>query len=170
MSDWLSFEQILGYVAGIILLMGYAITEDKKTKIVLTFSSLIFAIHFFMLGAVTACAITVVNALRNVSSIFWYKSQKIFFVFAGLYIISFYFTYNSPIDILPFLASFITCIGMFLLGGIRFRIIVVIAVVMWIVHNIVVGSIGATIESIILFFISSITVYRLYKDKKRGDA
>ncbi len=166
MSNWLSFEQVLGYIASIILLIGYGIKHDKKTKIVLVVSSLIFSAHFFMLGAFTACAVNIVNAMRNASSIFLYKSKLAFIVFTVLYGVGAYVTYGSPVDILPTFASFITCIGMFFLGGIRFRVLVVIAVVMWIVHNVVVGSIGGTIQACILFFVGSVTVYRLMRDKK----
>lgn len=166
MIDWLSFEQILGYVASIILLLGYAIKSDVKTKTVLTFSSIFFAWHFFLLGAFTATAICTINALRNVSSIFLFKSKMVFLIFAGLYGVFSYLTYSHPIDILPAIGAFITCIGMFLLGGIRFRMLVVIATTLWTIHNIYVGSIGGTINTVILFFISSMTVLRLYRENK----
>ena len=165
MSDWLSFEQILGYVASIILLIGYGIKSDIKTKSVLTMSSLLFASHFFLLGAFTASAICLINSARNISSVFYYKSKILCFVFSSLYLISGYFTYNSFIDILPLAASFLTCIGMFLLGGLKFRILIVFATIPWIIHNIYVGSIGGTINSAVLFFITLITVFRLYYDE-----
>lgn len=169
MSDWLSFEQILGYVASIILLLGYGVKHDKKTKIILVFSSVIFATHFLLLGAFTAAAVTTVNALRNASSVFLYKSKITFFIFAMMYIGSGYWTYTSFIDLLPLLASLFTCVGMFFLEGLKFRILIVFATIPWIVHNIVVGSIGGTINSTILFFITLITVLRLYKDKKTNE-
>lgn len=168
MSDWLSFEQVLGYVASIVLLAGYAVKQDRKTKTILIASSVIFAAHFFLLGAFTASAICAVNSVRNFLSVFLYQSKITFSIFTIFYAVGAYFTYNTPIDILPSLAAFLTCIGMFFLGGIRFRILVVIATVMWIVHNIVVGSIGGTINSVILFFITLGTVWRLYQDKKNA--
>ena len=134
MTDWLSFEQILGYVASAILLSGYAIKSDVKTKIVLIFSYLIFALHFFMLGAFTACAISIVSVMRNSSSIFFHQSKIVFSVFVAFYISSAFFTYGTPVDILPLLAALVTCFGMFLLGGIRFRILVVVATVLWTIH------------------------------------
>lgn len=169
MTDWLSLEQILGYIASIILLLGYAIKSDVKTKTILTFSSIVFTAHFFMLGAFTAAAICAINALRNVSSIFFHKSKMVFSVFACLYLVCSVITYQIFIDILPFTAAFITCIGMFLLGGVKFRAIVVVATLLWIVHNVYVGSIGGTINSVILFFISSITLARLFYDEKKAD-
>ena len=167
MTDWLSFEQILGYVASAILLSGYAIKSDVKTKIVLIFSYLVFALHFFMLGAFTACAISIVSVMRNSSSIFFHQSKIVFSVFVAFYISSAFFTYGTPVDILPLLAALVTCFGMFLLGGIRFRILVVVATVLWTIHNVMVGSIGGTINTVVLFFISSVTVWRLYKDDKK---
>ncbi len=166
MSDWLSFEQILGYVASAILLSGYAIKSDVKTKTVLIFSSVIFVIHFFLLGAFTASAVCAVNAMRNASSIFWHKSRSVFLVFVMLYICGAYLTYDRLVDILPTMAAIITCLGMFLLGGIKFRVLVIVATVLWIVHNVVVGSIGGTINAVVLFFIGVVTVWRLYKDDK----
>lgn len=166
MIDWLSFEQILGYIASIILLLGYAIKNDLKTKTVLIISSVVFALHFYLLGAFTATAICILNALRNVSSIFFYKSKPFFLIFVFLYIGFAYLTFNSYIDFLPTMAAILTCLGMFLLGGLRFRILVIIATLLWIVHNIYVGSIGGTVNAVILFFISSATVIRLYKDQQ----
>lgn len=166
MIDWLSFEQILGYIASLFLLLGYAIKNDVKTKYVLTISSLIFSVHFFMLGAFAAMAVCAINAARNISAVFLFKSKKYFAIFALMYLVIGILTYTEFIDIFPVIASFITCVGMFLLGGIRFRMIVVIATILWIVHNIYVGSIGGTINSVILFFISSTTVFRLLKDSK----
>ena len=169
MTGWLSFEQILGYVASAILLSGYAIKSDVKTKIVLIFSYLVFALHFFMLGAFTACAISIVSIMRNSSSIFFHQSKIIFSIFVTFYISSAFFTYGAPVDILPLLAALVTCFGMFLLRGIRFRILVVVATVLWTIHNVMVGSIGGTINTVILFFIASVTVWRLYKDGKKVD-
>ena len=166
MIDWLSFEQILGYIASIILISGYAIKSDVKTKTVLIFSSVVFAYHFYLLGALTAMAICLVNALRNVSSIFFHKSIPVFIVFAALYMAGGYLTYNSWVDVLPAMAAFLTCIGMFLLSRLKFRILVVIATLLWVIHNIFVGSIGGTINSIILFFITVVTVIRLLRDSK----
>jgi len=167
MTDWLSFEQILGYIASALLITGYAIKTDVKTKTVLVFSSILFAFHFFLLGAFTAAAICSINAMRNISSIFFHKSIKVFTIFIDAYIISGYFTYNMFIDILPLIAATLTCVGMFLSGGLRFRILVIIACVLWIIHNSYVGSIGGTINSIILLFISVITVIRLNSDRKK---
>ncbi|MEM8833332.1 MAG: YgjV family protein [Pseudomonadota bacterium] len=78
MSDWLSFEQILGYIASFIILAGYAIKSDKKTKLILIFSSSLFALHFYLLGAFIAMAICLVNAARNGTSIIYHGSKKNF--------------------------------------------------------------------------------------------
>ncbi len=169
MSDWLSFEQILGYVASFVLILGYGIKSDVKTKTILTVSSVIFTVHFFMLGAFAAAAVCVVNAIRNVSSIYLFKSKNMFYVFVLLYLCIAIFTYESVIDLLPVIAAFLTCIGMFLLGGIKFRMLVVIATLLWIIHNLYFGSIGGTINSVILFFISSTTVIRLHMDKRNSE-
>ena len=167
MTDWLSFEQILGYVASAILLSGYAIKSDVKTKTVLIFSSVIFVIHFFLLGAFTASAVCAVNTMRNASSIFFHKSKAVFIVFAMLYIASGYFTYDTFIGVLPSIGALLTCAGMFLLGGIPFRVLVVVSTVLWLIHNIMVGSIGGTINFIILLLIGLVTIWRLYKDDKK---
>ena len=159
-----SIEQILGYVASFILLIGYAIKSDVKTKTVLIFSSLFFATHFYLLGAFTAMAICLVNSMRNVSSIFFYKSKVMFVLFITLYGAGGIFTYHGAHDLLPLLAAIITCVGMFFLTGIRFRMLVVIATLLWVVHNVYAGSIGGTINSIILFFISSSVVFKLHKE------
>lgn len=170
MSDWLSFTQILGYLASAILIAGYAIKSDKKTKTILIFSSLFFTAHFFLLGALTAAIICAINAIRNVTSIFYHGSKAMFFIFMTVYILSGYFTYQNFIDVLPLTAAILTCAGMFLLSGVNFRVLIVIAALLWIVHNVVVGSIGGTINSVILFFVSSTTVIRLYRERKKKNA
>lgn len=167
MIEVFSFTQILGYVASLFLLTGYGIKSDKKTKFVLIFSSLFFTWHFYLLGAFAGASICLVNALRNGTSIFFHKSKAFLLFFIVTYVFMGVISFEKFIDLLPLMASLGTCIGMFLFSGIKFRIIIVIAATFWIIYNISVGSIGGTINSIILFFISLITVIRLYKDQAR---
>jgi len=166
MNDIFSFAQILGYIASLFLITGYGFKSDTLTKKILIFLALFFVAHFYLIGAFTAATICFVNALRNISALMFYKSKITFIVFAILYCIGGFITVDEFIDMLPLSAALITCFGMFFLGGIRFRVIVVIATILWIIHNIYVGSIGGTINAFILFIISSNVVLKLHKGEK----
>ena len=162
-----SFEQVLGYIASAILLTGFAIKHDKKMKAILTLSSLLFAAHYYLIGAFAGMAISAVNAARNSSSIFFYQSRLILGIFLCAYIVSGVLTIETGIDILPFIAAISVCIGMFLLQGLRFRLVLIFTSLLWIIYTVFVGSIGGLINSAAMFFISINTAYRVYCDERR---
>ena len=168
----MSEEQIAQWfsiVASVFIVFGYFSISDVRAKLILIVGCVLFAIHFYMLGAMTAMIINVVNIFRISLSIKFHKSQEIFILFIVLYLFVAVVTYDSWIDLLPVMASVTGCIAMFLFSGISFRLISVIGTVCWLVHNIYVFSIGGITTELFVLMAHMATIYRLIRREKLND-
>ena len=166
MSEILSFEQVLGYIASFVLLSGYAIKSDKKTKIILVFSSLFFAWHFFMLAAYAGAFVGLLNALRIVSSIKFYKSTKLMLGFIIAYLAIAIVVFNDVYDLLPIFSAVLGTYAMFKASGIKMRFFGLMGSCSWLIYAIIFGSIGGIITETSLIIIILLTMYRLHCDQK----
>ncbi|MEM7618642.1 MAG: YgjV family protein [Pseudomonadota bacterium] len=171
MSDIFSYQiitQAVGILASAFIVGGYFSKCDVKTKRILMIGSLFFAIHFYMLGAITAMIINLINIFRVGLSIKFHKSKFLFAFFIGIYSIALIFTYEGWIDIFPFLATVTSCIGMYFLSGISFRKTSAVGAVFWLVHNIMSASWGGIITEVFILKAHIVTIYRLKRDDKRS--
>jgi len=169
MSDIFSYQfiaQIIGLLATAFIVGGYLSKHDVKTKYILLFGSLLFAVHFYMLGAMTAMIINFINIFRVWLSIRFHKSKTLFAAFIVIYAIALFFTYERWIDILPFIATVFSCIGMYFLSGINFRKMSALGAIFWLSHNVFALSWGGIITELFILKAHMVTMYRLNKDKK----
>ncbi len=168
----MSEEQVAQWfsiIASVFIVLGYFSVSDVKAKLILMVGCSLFAIHFYMLGAMTAMTINIINIFRVALSIKFHKSQKLFGAFVVIYLIAGVTTYNSWIDILPLVASIVGCVGMFLLSGIKFRVACVIGSLFWLTHNIYVVSIGGITTEVFVLMAHMVTIYRLNRGGKENE-
>jgi hypothetical protein len=73
------------------------------------------------------------------------------------------YSYTVWYDSFPIIAVCIGTIAFFYLEGIATRLCLVCATCLWLIHNIVVGSIGPILMEIMNVCAHLITIYRLYR-------
>jgi len=162
----MSEEQVAQWfsiVASIFIVFGYFATSDTKAKLIVMVGWVFFVIHFFMLGAMVAMVMNFINIVSVVFSIKFHKSIFLYGAFVVAYLVAGFVTYSSWIDVFPVIAATLGCTGMFLLSGIRFRFVMVVGGLCWMLHNAYVMSIGGFITDVFCILAHLTTIYRIHK-------
>lgn len=139
--------------AGMTLLTGMAAFQFKERTVILrgwclaaTFAS----IHFYLLGSTEACVLVAVTALRFLVSSFTTDS-RLMYLFLVLAIFGFAITYESPISILAFISTVTGTIGSFHGSERAVRYSMMVAEILWTIHNIIVWSPVAIVMEVLFF-------------------
>jgi hypothetical protein len=151
--------QIIGFIAFALGITAFLQKDDKKLRMIMTAQGLTLSLHFFLLGAHTGAALACISGIRNLMSVFsWGKKLAPFFY--ALILFMGWYTYESPVNLLPVFAGLIAVAAFFFLSGIRLRLALVCGSSLWLIHNIFVGSIG---PSIMEAFMVCAGLYRTWK-------
>ncbi|RJX69488.1 YgjV family protein [Vibrio sinensis] len=157
--------QALGFVALGLNLCASSTTNDNRMRAIICLSCLVFAIHYSLLGALVAGLNLFVNSFRALVSV-KYKGRHVFFLFLIVQIgMSIYF-YSEPRDLLPAIASIISCYALFIAQGMRMRFAFLVCTLTWMVNAVLVGSYGGLINDLFNATMLSITIFRLKKQQK----
>lgn len=157
--------QALGFVALGLNLCASSTVNDNRMRGIICLSCLIFAVHYSLLGALVAGLNLFVNSFRALVSV-KYKGLHVFILFLIVQIgMSAYF-YSEPRDLLPAIASILSCYALFIAQGMRMRIAFLMCTLVWMVNAILVGSYGGLINDLFNATMLSITIFRLKKQQK----
>lgn len=139
--------------------------DDQHLRIMMVVMNLNHALHFALLGAVTACLSALLSVVRTGISIKT-RSRSVAYLFilislaAGLYLAEVWY------DLFPILGTCIGTCALFCLSGIRMRLAFLCGAICWLTNNIIVGSIGGTLLEATLLAVNSFTIIRLYRGQK----
>ena len=161
-----TIAQIIGFIAFALGITAFLQKDDKKLRLVMMAQALTLCVHFIMLGRHTGAAAVFITGVRNGVSVFgWAKKVAPLFFIS---VLGFgWYTYDSPVDTLPILAGIIGTTAFFYLSGIRMRLTLVMASSMWLIHNILVGSIGPALMEGFMMCAGVYRAYMLYVEHKR---
>ena len=167
MNDLLAFftlAQLVGIAASCFVIIAYCIKSDVKTKKMIMGGTALFALHFFMMGALTAMGVTLLNIVRVWLSIRYHGVVWLCALFVSLYIVIGIVTFQEVRDVLPIVAPVLGCIAMYFLKGIQFRALCLVAMACWLVYGLLIGSIGTVLTQVVVSSVNISTIYRLIKE------
>ena len=173
--------QVIGILAMLINLLSY---QQKKQKTIIAFQffgSVLFAIHFFMLGSPIGGILNVTAALRaavysnkektHADRPFW------ILIFTAAYISAYILVFtvfekaptaeNFIIEVLPVLSMVVTTVSFWMKDAKMLRALGLIGSPLWLIYNIINVSIGG-ISSEVLNIISILLAMFRY-DIKKGE-
>ena len=116
MDYYFIFVQVIGFLAWILLAYSYYRENTNKILVFQVISTLLFCVHYILLGAYSGLIICVFEVVRDS---FYYKTDEDFlifilssFVYIGTVIISFFtnsdlFSFDTAIDLFPVMASLV---------------------------------------------------------------
>jgi hypothetical protein len=161
--------QLVGYLAFVLGVVTFAQKDDRRLKLLLVVQSLSYVVHFWMLGEPAASAAALVTALRALAAVKtrsgWVCS---FFLLLGAALgARFVSTWFS---VLPVIASSIGTLALFNLSGIRMRLALFAATLLWLVNNVMSGSIGGSILEASIAVANVYTMWRLFRAEGADDA
>jgi hypothetical protein len=169
--DFFSPAQIVGYVALVLGIAGFLQKSDFKLKLLIGGESTAYMVHFFLLGNPVASAGAAVNAVRLFASTKWTAPWlAVLFIAANLIV-----GWLTATTVLGWTLIAFNCIATyatFLLRGVPMRLCFLSSTCVWLVNNIVSGSIGGTVlETCIVIANSTTTIGMIRAHIKRlGDA
>jgi hypothetical protein len=165
--DYFSLPQVLGYATFLISMVAFAQKRDRNLKVWLIGQNLLYASHFFLMDNPAAAVGTLLSAVRNVFSLrtnaLWVALLLLSAnVLLGIVVV------NAVWNVLPLAATAIATLSIFRLHGMRLRLGLFCATLLWLVNNVLTGSIGGTAIELVITIISSITIFRLHRDSHKS--
>jgi Bacterial inner membrane protein len=159
---WFSPAQLAGYAAFAFGILCFAQTDDRRFKIYMALECAAYVLHFALLGQHTAVASTTVSLLRSVASL---KARRpavgLFFVALSLALGA--WLYKGWVSLLPIAASCIGTTALFFFQGLRMRLLMLVGTLLWLVNNLLVGSVGGSLLEACLVVSNLRTIWRLWQ-------
>lgn len=165
MTEFFSIPQIIGYIALVIYVAGYAFKDDNKLKIIFSVSNFFWVVHYYLINAQTAALTTALVTVRNLLSLnsqnFSLKRKNItacVLAAAGM------ITWAGWISLVLVMTTIIVTFAMIYLKDIRLRQVFFLVDLGWLAHSIVVISFGGFVYAVMALIVNAITILRLARE------
>jgi hypothetical protein len=160
-ADWFSPAQCIGYIAFVLGVGSFLQTDDRQFRWFMAGECMAYVAHFALLGNPTAVASSLISTTRSLLSL----RTRSRWVAAGVIAANIGFGLamaKHASDWLPLCASCLGTLALFLLQGIRMRLLMLCGTVLWIANNVIAGSIGGTVLEVVVAIVNASTIYRMY--------
>ncbi|WP_374435840.1 YgjV family protein [Inhella sp.] len=164
MDALLSPAQLLGYAAFVFGVACFAQTDDRRFKLFMAAECAAYIGHFWLLGQPTAVASTTVSLLRSLASL-KARSAALGLGFMALSAGLGLWLMQGWLSLLPIAASCIGTFALFFLQGLRMRALMLVGTLLWLLNNLLVGSIGGTALEAVLAATNAHTIWRLWRSR-----
>lgn len=167
--DWFSPAQCVGYAAFVLGVGSFLQTDDRRFKLFMAGECFAYIVHFALLGNPTAVASSTMSLLRSLLAL---RTRSVWVAVAVV-------TINLALgmalakqasDWLPLAASCLGTLALFLLQGIRMRLVMLVGTVLWIANNVIAGSIGGTALEVVIAVVNLVTIGRMARQGGRQSA
>lgn len=167
-QELFTLEQIIGVLAFLSYVGAYLFKHDNHLKIGFSLSNILWIWHYFSMGAMTAMLTTCVSIIRNVVSLNSEKLKlkfKIIFavVFASLLICIGVMTWNGLTSLIAMTATLIFSVAVYFTNKRALRVVMLLTDSLWLVHGIIIASVGGIAYAISALLINLYVIYRDYK-------
>lgn len=153
------------------LSLGFSyLTKDKKAIMILvTMTSVFYGIEYLLLGAFSGAITNVVSIIRNI----WFyeeirknkkSSVKSLVVLSLLLVLCGIITYDNIFSIIPIVATVLFTYSVWQDSNKVYRYLAIPTSIMWIVYNVICGSILGTLAESSMIVFEIIGIIKLGKD------
>lgn len=166
-------SQVIGFVAAALLLLSFQQKTHRRIVVMQFCSGLLFATQYFLLGAYEGMVGNIVGFIRSIVYCFRGKSKFadsiicpiIFSILAGA---GGLLTYTSPVSLLPMAAMMISSFVIWNPRTQELRALTIPTSLMWLIYNIICGSVSGTVTEILCQLSIYIGLFR-FRNKKSGE-
>lgn len=166
---WLAPSQWPGYAAFAFGLACFAQTDDLRFKVLMALECAAYALHFAMLGEHTAMASALLSLGRSLAAI-RFRRPAVGLLFMALNVAAAVGWYAGPLSLLPTAASIIGTAALFFLKGVAMRVLMLCGTALWLVNNLLVGSVGGSALEACLLAANAMTIWRLLRGARASTA
>ncbi|CAM3971950.1 MULTISPECIES: YgjV family protein [Pseudoalteromonas] len=156
------FAQALGFISFILAMLCFMQKDDRHFKIMMIVMNLNHALHYYLLNAVTSSLCSLFAVGRTAVSL-QTKAKWVASLFIILTMLIGYFTISQWTDYIAIVGSCIGTYALFCLNGIKMRLVVFVGSCLWLINNVIVGSLGGILLETTVIIINSTTIYKLHK-------
>jgi hypothetical protein len=160
LSRILSPAQLAGYLAFVLGVSAFLQRDDRRLKLLLSAECLVYVVHFGLLGNTSASVSAGVNCGRVLLSL-RYRSRRLAMAFVALSLALGAAVVRAPTGWIPVAASCVGAWGLLTAQGIRMRLFALVSTFLWIVNNVLSGSIGGTALEALIAAASISTMVRM---------
>ncbi|MFA5602248.1 MAG: YgjV family protein [Bacilli bacterium] len=153
-------SQIIATLSFIALILSFFSNKRKTVLILLIIHTVLYGIHYLILGAFIGFIALMIETLRNVVFYFKGKNHKensflVLIFFFIIFILTSIFTWDGFIKIIPLIASLIITYGIWQKNLSIYRITSLSCAILYIIYNIInvtyIGMIGEAVIAIFAF-------------------
>jgi hypothetical protein len=163
--DWFSPAQCVGYAAFVLGVASFMQKDDRRFKLFMAAECLAYIIHFTLLGRPTAVASSTMSLLRSVLALYTRSKWVALGVIVANLALGLAFATRAS-DWLPLGASCIGTLALFLMEGVRMRVAMLCGTVLWIVNNVIAGSVGGTALELVIAAVNLVTIRRMLREAR----
>ena len=160
------YIQLIGLLAFCILVLSFYRKTPKEILIFQMTANFVYAIHLFLLGALSGAYISMISIIRNISFLAFKKNKLLLsFIIIGLYITVTVIFYENAYSILPMAANSFYIIGILKDNKISLLKGEIVCSLLWLLYGIFITSYAEMISETILCIAALIQIRKLKKEK-----
>jgi hypothetical protein len=154
--------QCVGYIALILGVAAFLQKTDHRLKFLVASESLVYAVHFMLLGNFSASGSALVSCVRSFLAL-KYRSPWLAALIIGINVAIGVVLAKSGAGWLPVIASCAATIALFTMQGIRLRLVLLTCTLLWLANNIISRSVGGTLLETIIAITNISTILRMLR-------
>ena len=164
-----STAQMFGYAALIVGMVTFSRKRDSHFKAWLVGQNLLYAIHFLLMGNLAAMVGSTLSSTRTLLSLYT-RSMLVVAVLLVANMLLGFWVVKAVWNVIPLAATAIATVAMFRLKGLQLRYVILFCTFLWLINNLLTGSIGGTLMESLIAVMSGITIFRLHREQRLHNA
>ena len=163
-----SLAQISGYLSFLIGVYAYSRKDDLSLKLFSAMECCMGVVHFWLMGNPSASAALTVSLLRSLTAMRTSNTWVACF-FIGATVVCGWFFAESWRAVLPIGGSCLVTAAVFLFKGENMRYVIMMGSSLWLLNNILIGSIGGFCMEVMIIGANAWTIVSLQKKRSAGN-
>jgi|LSQX01.2.fsa_nt_gb hypothetical protein len=165
--------QSIGFIAMGCMIVSYQSKKHKTIILLLIISTTFWSLHFLVLGSLTAFFVNILSVFRLIVYYFhdigkkWASYKAIPWIFGIASTFASIFTWAGPSDILVVIAAILFTYANWQQNVRRLKYVSIPGAMLWLIYNVVNGSIAGVINEILVLI--SISIYLIRTREKAVD-
>ena len=162
-SELFSTAQMFGHAALLVSLVTFSRKRDTHFKGWLVGQNLLYAIHFFLMGNLAAMVGSTLSSTRTLLSLYT-RSLVVIAILLTANVLLGFWVVKAAWNVIPLTATAIATVAMFRLHGLQLRCVMLLCTILWLINNVLTGSIGGTAMESMIAVMSCFTIFRLRRE------
>ena len=154
---------MFGHAALLVSLVTFSRKRDTQFKGWLVGQNLLYAIHFFLMGNLAAMVGSTLSSTRTLLSLYT-RSLVVIAILLTANVLLGFWVVKAVWNVIPLTATAIATVAMFRLHGLQLRCVMLLCTILWLINNILTGSIGGTAMESMIAVMSCFTIFRLRRE------